>query len=278
MVGQAQTFLSREAIDLFISTEAAYSASRLGAVGDAPGNPAEVRIEIEDGLTTLFTRGLPWFNSIHGLKPSMASRVAELIEPYRSAQLPVSISIPPTDLTEELARALALAGLFQSGFHATLFAKLPMTLPDEYCGSIEIVDVNDPGLHEVFMDTYLSAWGMAEEFREGAKQNLRRWLGRPHWNLYLATVDGRPAAVAKSFTLRNVTYLADAATLVTARRSGCQTALLVKRIRDAGAAGSEWVFSKADFLSTSYRNMERIGMRLAYTPAGWSFLPNQRPD
>jgi hypothetical protein len=69
-----------------------------------------------------------------------------------------------------------------------------------------------------------------------------------------------------------VGYLADGATDPTFCRRGLHTALLRRRIQDAGASGCAFVCSGADFLSASHRNMERIGMRIQFTRTYWTAL------
>ena len=64
-------------------------------------------------------------------------------------------------------------------------------------------------------------------------------------------------------------YLANAATLPAMRGRGCQTALLARRIADAAAAGCDTIASLAEFGSGSQRNLERAGLRVAYTQAVW---------
>jgi hypothetical protein len=68
-------------------------------------------------------------------------------------------------------------------------------------------------------------------------------------------------------------YLADACTDPVFRRHGLHTALLRRRIADARQAGADLVFSGAEFLSGSYRNMQRIGMQLMFVRAIWTPLP-----
>ena len=102
------------------------------------------------------------------------------------------------------------------------------------------------------------------------KANVRPWLNQPGWSLYLARVDGRPAATATLFVHGDTAYCADATTDPALRRRGLHSALLHRRIMDARNAGVDLVTSGAEFLSASYRNMERMGMRLMFVRALWS--------
>ena len=90
--------------------------------------------------------------------------------------------------------------------------------------------------------------------------------------VYLARVEGRPAAAAILYMQDDVGYLADAATDPVYRRRGLHAALLRRRMRDAHDAGAAFVVSGADFLSTSHRDMERAGMRLLFQRAIWTQL------
>ena len=53
------------------------------------------------------------------------------------------------------------------------------------------------------------------------------------------------------------------------RGKDVQTALLQKRIQVAIEKGAKYVTSEAAFGSPSHRNMERAGLKLAYTKALW---------
>src|SRR5262249_22300419 len=124
-----------------------------------------------------------------------------------------------------------------------------------------------------FLAAHVAGWGLPEKDHPQFKANVRPWLDQPGWSLYLARVDGRPAATATVFVQGDTAYCADAATDPAFRRRGLHSALLRRRIMDARAAGVDLVTSGAAFLSDSYRNMERIGMRLMFMRAVWMALP-----
>jgi GNAT superfamily N-acetyltransferase len=105
-----------------------------------------------------------------------------------------------------------------------------------------------------------------------SSSNTRPWLGQPGWSLYLARAEGRAVATAILFVSKGVGYLADSATDPAFRGRGIHSAQLRRRAQDARAAGVEFVCSGADFLSTSHRNMERVGMRLLFLRSIWTQL------
>jgi ribosomal protein S18 acetylase RimI-like enzyme len=122
---------------------------------------------------------------------------------------------------------------------------------------------------ERYLDAYVAGWGFPEKDHAQFKSNVRPWREQPGWSLYLARVDGRPAAAATLYLVDRVAYLADATTAPAFRGRGLQAALLRRRIRDASAAGVDFVFSGAEPMSTSHRNMERVGLRLHFLRTKW---------
>jgi hypothetical protein len=82
-------------------------------------------------------------------------------------------------------------------------------------------------------------------------------------------VAGQPAGVAILYLKDGFGLLADAATLPAFRGQGCQTILLHHRVVEAARQGCELLTSFVEFGSASHRNVERAGLRVAYTKALW---------
>jgi GNAT superfamily N-acetyltransferase len=129
---------------------------------------------------------------------------------------------------------------------------------------------------EQFLDVYQEGWNIPHDLREGSRINLRGWLGRPDWRLYLARVDGRAAAAAKLFMHDGVAFFCDGTTHPDFRGRGLQTALLRHRAAVARERGAELLFSHAEFGSSSHRNMERLGLRVLHTRAIWTRPPESK--
>jgi ribosomal protein S18 acetylase RimI-like enzyme len=137
-------------------------------------------------------------------------------------------------------------------------------------GQVDVERVQTPEAMELYLDAYVAGWGIAEKDHAQFKSNVRPWLDQPGWSLYVARVDGQPAAAATLYLHGRVGYLADATTDPSFRRRGVHLALLRKRIRDAKAAGVDFIFSGAEPFSPSHRNMERTGMRVQFIRAKWT--------
>jgi GNAT superfamily N-acetyltransferase len=88
---------------------------------------------------------------------------------------------------------------------------------------------------------------------------------RPGTRLYTAFVDGVAAGAGELFVEADVAWLSADATLPAYRCRGVQTALQRHRIAVAADEGCRFVVSEATPGSASQRNMERLGLRVAYT-------------
>jgi ribosomal protein S18 acetylase RimI-like enzyme len=120
------------------------------------------------------------------------------------------------------------------------------------------------GGHEVPSDALSDHWDA-----------VALWPGEPDWWCYLAFVDGEAAGAAALAISDGIGYLASASTLPTARRRGCQQALIDRRLRDAAAAGCELVLSLATPGSISHHNLERGGLGVAHTEVFWTMEDGQ---
>ncbi len=88
-------------------------------------------------------------------------------------------------------------------------------------------------------------------------------------HLFLAELDGQ-AIAAGAVSLRDgVAHLAGASTIREGRRRGAQLALLDARLRYAAAHGCDVALMGALPGSSSQRNAERHGFRIAYTRVKW---------
>lgn len=98
--------------------------------------------------------------------------------------------------------------------------------------------------------------------------------GREGWRCYVAKVDGEAQACGAMLIDEGIAELGIGATLEAARGHGCQTALLHRRIVDAGAAGCHTLFVETgervpDRPAASYRNILRAGFEEGYLRPNW---------
>jgi ribosomal protein S18 acetylase RimI-like enzyme len=119
----------------------------------------------------------------------------------------------------------------------------------------------------------LEAFGVPPEIVERNGRALAQATVRNRGRVYVVDLDGRAVAGAILTIGDGIGYLAMAGTLPEFRGRGCQSALIAARIADSAAAGCELIVATAEFASVSQRNIERGGLRVAYTKPVVRFSP-----
>jgi ribosomal protein S18 acetylase RimI-like enzyme len=256
---------SLDLVQRTLTADISYTISRMKVLERIPGNPIGIAYRwIDEAAVALMSR-LPAFSRVVGLRAGHEHHIRPLVLWYLEHGIKPTFEMVPGMYDAALGSELTRLGFYQSGFHASLIGAPSGAALVK--GEDEIEPVSTPEAMEDYLDAYVAGWG--EKDRTQFKVNVRPWLQQRGWTLYLARVDGRPAAAATLYVHERVGYLADAATDPAFRRRGLQTALLRRRIYDA-AAGADLVFSGADPFSTSHRNMERVGMRLQFVRSKWT--------
>jgi hypothetical protein len=249
-------------------------AARTAGVAGVAGNPLGVTSREFGGvMCDLVERDVAhyhYFNGPRELRRGDEGAVATLVEWYRALARPVYVRLAPVFAGAELLRGLAEAGLRQTDFMSVMYGV-----------AVEEPEGREPDVEEL-------ALGEREAFSElwtqGAPEAdvaLRRRLVEAEfsrgWRCYVARLEGVAVAYGALYVAADgVGVCAAAATLPAARGRGCQTALLRRRIADAARAGCELVVVQASPGSGSQRNLQRIGLELAYTRVTWTWSLERR--
>jgi GNAT superfamily N-acetyltransferase len=254
-------------IDRIIASDAAHTADRLEAIASDPGNPLGAVMLREGPISAFGAPGLPthWLNQAMGFSKALAGEVDRLDGWLRSNAINGCFEVMPDRHGPALATALGSAGYAQTRFDSVSWA-----VPQPGAPSLPVETIATGAGMEVFLDCHIEAWGMPEPHRDGAKRNMRRWLGLPGWTLLLARISDMPAGAAVLHIRDGTAYIAATATRPSARGKGAQTALLERCFQLALEAGADVIWSRALYLSQSHRNMLRSGLRTLCTPAFWT--------
>ncbi|NWG14917.1 MAG: hypothetical protein HXY20_15460 [Acidobacteria bacterium] len=248
-----------------------YTLSRLGGMQAAAGNPLAVEIKQFGRATAFLIEGWPdfWYgNRVLGLSPADESQLESIVNFFAARKLPFRFEIIPGQLSWSLAMRLHLLGFCQGSFSAALYGP---PQPNLVSPALDVrVHVVAPDEVELFLDLYQDGFGL-ERLSSRDKQVVNQWLEQesPYLQLYLATAAGAPAGVAILYHKDGLGLLADAATVPEFRGRGCQSALLQRRVVEAARQECELLTSFVEFGSASHRNVERAGLRVAYTKALW---------
>jgi hypothetical protein len=94
-------------------------------------------------------------------------------------------------------------------------------------------------------------------------------IGRSGWTHYMAYEGEEPIGAAAMYLNGEAAWFGFAATTAGRRGRGAQTALVIRRLRDAQAAGCRWVSVEtaeqtSEHQAPSYRNLVRLGFSVAY--------------
>ena len=160
---------------------------------DLPGNPARVHVERLGDVVALACGTLPdldFVNTTHGLDPAAADRVGDVTALYRRLGLRGWTEVAPAAGVDALLERLSAAGWSQAGFWCSFHG--PAVAPPAPAG-VEVAEAGEPDMAD-FARIHLDGHEVRGEDRNPAEAAVRAWYGRPGWRLYLARVDGAPAA------------------------------------------------------------------------------------
>jgi hypothetical protein len=247
------------------------------AMADLAGNPYGVEVRNFGSATALIAHGTPvsCYNKVMGLRPEDAGVVPDIIAFYRERSIPCRIDVNPFDTSSELAECLTSCGFrvadLQSNLHARLKADTGVSLTG--VGVEAVSDSEIDGFAELYARAYYEGGNAPPGLVAFRSTGVKARFGRPGWRFYMTIVDGEQAGGGLLYVRDGVATLAGGATLAKFRRRGCQTALMHRRLLDAAAHGCDLVVSRCAAGSTSQRNMERAGMRVAYVKHVWEQRP-----
>ena len=267
--------VTAELADRLERAEAEYMASDMAVLRTDDDNPLGVDVGYFGDATALAMKGVDeWeFNRTIGLRGHGPEEIDSVLSWYRERHIECRFDVAPMLCSQQVLRSLAERGFYQSGFHTVLYGE-PGTGRPAPADGVEVLEVG-AGEMGVFADlymVYLDDIGIDPDLRRRAKANVEARHPLPGWRLYVAVIDGAPAAFAALFLSGGVGSLGGAATAPRFRGRGCQSALIRHRIADAAAEGCDLIAAQGAPGSSSQRNMERAGLRVAYTKAVWSRL------
>ena len=243
---------------------AGYAESRVRIIADRPGNPLDAQIRRCGDAVALRVPvfGEHFFNRACGFDDENLEAARDAMAWYAEKNIPAQFEVLPGAPSERLMALLAEHGYRQIRFHATFAG--PADLPTAPSPGVEVRRVETDEDLAAFSDAYHLGWA-----NTGPRVPMKPWLAAPGWRLYLGLCDAEPAGAAILYLRNGAGYLADSAVDPRWRRRGVHRALLDARCTDAAAAGCKEIFSGAEYLSASNRNMLRKGLSLLLTKALW---------
>lgn len=255
-------------------SEIDYMVDRMDAIRNRPGNPEGVEIQRFGNAVCFYSRTMPWatFNTVKGLTCADIGQIAPILAFYRERERKIQLEIVPSTVDQPFLKQLAEHGLYQSGFHASMFAEPSRAAGED--GTSDSSRMRIAPLREEQFELYATihcrGTRLSDDGIPYVAANNRVLYHRPGWKYFIAYVDDVPAAVGVMYMHGGRASFTFATTLPEYRKQGLQQRLLNHRAQTAHDNGCRLAVSQCAFLSQSHRNMERVGMKLGYVRAAWT--------
>jgi hypothetical protein len=264
--------MSRELAQRIEQNDIDYSLSRLEGMQQAEGNPLRIQIKRYGNVNAFLIETWPnfWYgNKVLGLEPSSEIYLDDIVDLFTRHNLRFRFEIMPGNLNSSLASRLHKLGFCQMGFNTAVYGQPSLAVHAVSNEHIKVQEVQ-PNEIDLFLDLYQDGFGLPR-FKSKEREAVLSWLKRAKSSLYLciAHIDDLPAGVGVLYTENGIGLLADATTLPDFRGSGCHTAMIHHRIAQAEKQNCDLLTSFVEFGSTSHLNLERAGLRVAYTKSMW---------
>jgi hypothetical protein len=249
------------------SVLAAETIAGLTGAAQQPGNPYGIERRAFGAAMAFIGRNAPpggWWNRVVGFQPADVDKLDEIVAFYRDGARRCHIDLDPLTLTPEVGQALAAHGLAPAP-NGTVLYGLPGAHTPPLPAELEIRELGSDEA-DAFAELWADGFEVAGDERAAALNIRKGWFTLPDNRLYVAYVSGAAAAVAALSIHGSIGHLNVGATLPAYRGRGIHLALAHRRSADAARAGCGLVMGNTGgFASTSQNNMERAGMRIAYT-------------
>ncbi len=238
--------------------------SRLLAIKEIKGNPMDIEIKKFGNATAFSAKNIPGpsFNTIKGISVKEIEFIDCILDFYHKREVPARFEITPAHSSTDLFKSLSKKGYSQCGFHTVLCGSpsYDFISNKKMDTSISIRELKE---HEfdIFGDLYIKGFNMPSFIKDHIAQNNKVLHRDKHWTFYLASYQGESAGIGT---------LAASATIPKLRNKGIHSALILKRLHEVKRRHCHLIVGQASYGSISQKNMERAGMKIAYTKAIWT--------
>jgi GNAT superfamily N-acetyltransferase len=172
-----------------------------------------------------------------------------------------------------LADSSLIEGLGRRGYRIASFEDILTMPPGRYepepstTPLIEVRQTDPAAEAELYARVVAPNFVPAVESTDSLMETMANMLAVPHVSSFLACIDGEAVGGGALFIHRGLALLAGAATLPAYRNRGVHAALHRARLEFAIRLGCDLAAQGAQPGTTSHRNAERRGLRVAYTRA-----------
>jgi hypothetical protein len=239
--------------------------------------PAEHAVPGEDGQSVVrFGRTIasrphgPWPPpAVYSFNSGDVDRLTDILAFFGNAD-PV-FYLFHSGFDAKVGEALSAAGFYMHSWNQTILYGLPLTEPPTHPLGVTVEQVTANTI-DIASEVAAEGNGWSPSWRNDAKEAMRQSIARPNFQLFLSRCHDQPAGVgdlSRSNASDRWCGLGNAAVIPHFRRTGVHRALLQHRMHIAYQSGYELVIGGADFGSTSFRNQQRVGLRMGLIETAW---------
>ncbi|MFC9540344.1 GNAT family N-acetyltransferase [Lysinibacillus sp. NPDC056959] len=264
--------MTKNLADHFEMTEIKMFESRLNAIKEIQNNAMGVEIGQFDGAYAFSIKNIPGpsYNVVKGDGLGSENTIDKILSFYRTREIQARFDLAPQYVNATSLQKLHNAGLFQSDFHATLYCELNEETVRKIKNScIKIRQINEDEFDR-YGNIYVEGFGMPAFLAESVATNNQVLHDKPGWSFYIASLQNEDVGVASLYVHNGTAVLAASAVKPIARNQGIHQALIQFRINESLEQNCSVIIGHAKFASISQNNMERCGLKMAYTKSIWT--------
>ncbi|MGE7946044.1 GNAT family N-acetyltransferase [Lysinibacillus sp. NPDC093688] len=264
--------ITKNLVDHFEMTEVKMFESRLNAIKEIQNNALGVEVGQFDGAYAFSIKNIPGpsYNVVKGDSLGSENTIDKILSFYRAREIPARFDLAPQYVNATSLQKLHNAGLFQSDFHATLYCELnEETMGKTKDSPIKIRQIKEDEF-DCYGNIYAEGFGMPAFLAQSVATNNQVLHDKPGWSFYIASLHNEDVGVGSLYVNNGTAILAASAVKPTARNQGIHQAFIQFRINKALKQNCSLMIGHAKFASISQNNMERCGLKMAYTKSIWT--------
>ncbi|WP_369436350.1 GNAT family N-acetyltransferase [Lysinibacillus fusiformis] len=245
--------------------------SRLQAIKEIENNVMDVKMAQFDEAYAFSIKHIPGpsYNVVKGNGVCSENKLGEILNFYRGRDIAVRIDLAPQFVNATSLKKYHEAGLYQSDFHATLYCNLDSEVREMADhSSIKIRQITESEFNN-YGKIYVEGFDMPAFLAENVARNNKVLHDKPGWSFYIASLNNEDVGIGSLFIKNGTAILAASAIKPSARNQGVHQALIKFRIHAAIKQNCDLMIGHAKFASISQNNMERCGLKMAYTKSIW---------
>lgn len=207
-----------------------------------------------------------YYNRIKGFGVNDLDKLDQILNFYYEKNIIPCFDMTPKNINEEVARALGSKDFINS--EQLVFLRLAAPVEVILKEDIRIVKVTEENAEE-FVNIIMLIRGDMDRNKE-LIEGKKHFFHKPYFHNYIAYIGDKVAAIGSLFIRGKEGYIANDYTFEEFRGKGCQTALLLHRIKYAKEMGIIDLYTDVEFGSISHNNMEKLGFRTVFINSFWT--------